>query len=56
MLNVLNKDSLLSLFIEQIKDRIRFIRVSLFYVDIEYILVQKSFTNSTSGLGVRELL
>lgn len=55
MLNILDRDSLLSKYLDGQKAQIRFLRVSLFFVDQEHVLCQKTFYNTTGGATIKEV-
>jgi len=45
----MQKDSLLSRFIEGFKEQVRFLRVSMFYLEQEHVIIQKSYCSNTEG-------
>lgn len=47
--NILKPESLINRFIDTANENIRFLRVSLFYQDLEYLITQKNYNQSTIG-------
>lgn len=53
--NSLKPESLINRFIDTMQEQIKFLRVSLFFQEQEYVITQRSFNQSTSVVTKREL-
>ncbi|CDW84745.1 UNKNOWN [Stylonychia lemnae] len=49
LFNPIDPDSLISKCVSELKDPIKFLRVSMFYLDLEYTLIQKSYQGQTNS-------